>query len=139
MPHPDAVVPRERARALSFNAFTSRPDHWDMSILCARTVNDTYIEQARRGDTVVRSEEFTLTPELVADLEAQARLRASISAGPLGSESGGSAESIGVLAEEPEGEEAGVERKGRRMSEDEAFAQISAWRYDPANPAQATV
>ncbi|CAK9781378.1 unnamed protein product [Cutaneotrichosporon oleaginosum] len=134
MPHPDAVLPRERARALSFNAFTSRPDHWDMSILCARTIHDTYIEQARRGTTVVRSEEFTLTPALIADLEAQARLRASISA--VGSEASGSGESdgVGVVVEEPEAQGG---KGGRRLSEDEAFALINAWRYDPANPAQA--
>lgn len=137
MPHPDAVLPPDRARALSFNAFTSRPDHWDMIILCARTVNDTYIEQALRGHTVVRSEEFTLTPALVADLEAQQRLRASISAasgsGSSGSESSGGEAVQGVMAEEAQ--EADGVGKGRRLSEAEAFAQINAWRYDPANPA----
>ncbi|GMK55674.1 hypothetical protein CspeluHIS016_0207300 [Cutaneotrichosporon spelunceum] len=124
MPHPDAVVPHERARALSFNTFTSRPEHWDTSILCARTVHGTYIEQARRGSVVVRSEEFTLTPELLADLEAQQRLRASISA------------TSGEAASEADdaGEGAAAAGAGRRMSEAQMFAQITAWRYDPANP-----
>ncbi|BEI84930.1 hypothetical protein CcaverHIS002_0503310 [Cutaneotrichosporon cavernicola] len=132
MPHPDAVLAPERARALSFNAFTSRPDHWDMNILCARTVHNTYIEQARRGDIVMRTEEFTITPALVADLEAQQRLRASISvdSGSTGSETGG---------EGVEGEEQVERGAGRRMSEAEAFAHINAWRYDPANPAQTNV
>lgn len=119
MPHPDAVLPCERARALSFNTYTSRPDHWNLSIFVARTVNDTYIEQARRADdSVVRSEEFTLTPALLADLEAQQRLRASISSQSSASTNGTRS---GV----------GEEGKEKGGAFEATFAAINAWRYDP--------